>query len=132
TTAATGAFLLVLAAACAPAPEAGAEPMAQTAPGAEFGIVIHGGAGTIRREDLSEEREAAYHAALERALRAGYAVLEGGHPSRGPERGAGGRLPRGARAGAPGGVRRARGRRFGGGRRPGRGGRHGGRLALQR
>ncbi len=47
-------------------------------PRADYGIVIHGGAGTIRRQDVSPEREAEYHAALEEALRAGYRVLEDG------------------------------------------------------
>ncbi len=47
-------------------------------PGAEYGIVIHGGAGTILRENMTAEREAAYHASLGEALAAGYSVLEGG------------------------------------------------------
>lgn len=38
-------------------------------------LVIHGGAGTIRRENMTPEREAACHAGLRRALSAGYAVL---------------------------------------------------------
>ena len=38
-------------------------------------IVIHGGAGTIRRDEMSAEREAEYRAALETALRAGEKVL---------------------------------------------------------
>lgn len=68
------------AASCGPGPEAAEmeAPVQAAEPVAEFGIVIHGGAGTIRREDLTAEQEAAYHAALEAALRAGYAVLEGG------------------------------------------------------
>ncbi len=42
-------------------------------------LAIHGGAGTIRRSDLSPEREAEYRAKLEEALRAGHQVLsEGG------------------------------------------------------
>ncbi|MEB3416664.1 isoaspartyl peptidase/L-asparaginase [Alteriqipengyuania sp. WL0013] len=44
-----------------------------------WSIAIHGGAGTIRREDMSEEREAEYRAALQAALDAGSKVLaEGG------------------------------------------------------
>jgi L-asparaginase / beta-aspartyl-peptidase len=46
--------------------------------GVEYGLVIHGGAGTILRENLTEEREAQYHAALQAALEAGYQVLEEG------------------------------------------------------
>jgi beta-aspartyl-peptidase (threonine type) len=41
-------------------------------------IAIHGGAGTIERSKLGEEREAAITADLNAALDAGYAVLEGG------------------------------------------------------
>lgn len=50
------------------------------APGkSPIAIVIHGGAGTIRRENLSPEKEAAIRATLEQAVRAGHAILaEGG------------------------------------------------------
>lgn len=41
-------------------------------------IVIHGGAGTIRRDRLSEDMEAAYRSALREAVLAGYAVLKSG------------------------------------------------------
>lgn len=41
-----------------------------------FTLAIHGGAGTIRREDMTEAKEAGYRQALETALQAGYAVLE--------------------------------------------------------
>lgn len=42
-------------------------------------LVIHGGAGTILKEQMTAERERAYHEALKQALEAGYAVLlEGG------------------------------------------------------
>jgi beta-aspartyl-peptidase (threonine type) len=41
-------------------------------------FAIHGGAGTIRREDLTPEQEQAYRAALTTALEAGYGVLRGG------------------------------------------------------
>ena len=44
-------------------------------------IAIHGGAGVIERAALTAEAEVAYRAALERSLRAGYAVLEGGGSS---------------------------------------------------
>ena len=39
-------------------------------------IAVHGGAGDIPPAELTPEREAAYHAGLERALRAGQAILE--------------------------------------------------------
>ncbi|NMO19932.1 isoaspartyl peptidase/L-asparaginase [Pyxidicoccus fallax] len=46
----------------------------------KWGIVIHGGAGVISRENLSPEREAEVRAALTQALQAGHAVLaRGGH-----------------------------------------------------
>jgi beta-aspartyl-peptidase (threonine type) len=41
-------------------------------------IAIHGGAGTILREDMTPELEEAYRGALKDALDAGYAVLETG------------------------------------------------------
>lgn len=43
-----------------------------------FSIAIHGGAGTISKNDLSPEQEAAYHLALSEALAAGYSLLEKG------------------------------------------------------
>ncbi|WP_035464286.1 isoaspartyl peptidase/L-asparaginase family protein [Algoriphagus vanfongensis] len=47
----------------------------------EFALAIHGGAGTIKRENMSPEREAEYRAKLEEALNAGYVVLEDGGSS---------------------------------------------------
>ncbi|WKN33206.1 isoaspartyl peptidase/L-asparaginase [Porifericola rhodea] len=41
-------------------------------------IAIHGGAGTIKRENMSPEREAEYRAKLEEALKAGHKILEEG------------------------------------------------------
>lgn len=44
-----------------------------------WAIVVHGGAGVIERKSLSPEQEAAYRAAITRAIRAGTRVLsEGG------------------------------------------------------
>ncbi len=43
-----------------------------------YSIVIHGGAGTILKEDMTPELEAAYVKGLDDALSAGYAVLEQG------------------------------------------------------
>jgi L-asparaginase / beta-aspartyl-peptidase len=45
---------------------------------AQLTLAIHGGAGTILKEDLTPELEAAYLQALDEALTAGYAVLEAG------------------------------------------------------
>lgn len=46
-------------------------------PGAEtkLALAIHGGAGTIRRAEMSAEREAAYRDVLQRALQSGWNVL---------------------------------------------------------
>ncbi len=46
-----------------------------------LGFVIHGGAGVIRRGDLSPEKEKAYRAKLEEALMAGYKALQSGKTS---------------------------------------------------
>ncbi|WP_250433473.1 isoaspartyl peptidase/L-asparaginase family protein [Hanstruepera flava] len=47
----------------------------------EFAIVIHGGAGTILRKNMSPEKEAAYKAKLEEAIRVGYNILRHGGSS---------------------------------------------------
>lgn len=46
-----------------------------------LGFVIHGGAGVIRRGDLSPEREKEYRAKLEEAVMAGYKALQDGKSS---------------------------------------------------
>ncbi len=46
-----------------------------------LGFVIHGGAGVIRRGDLSPEKEKEYRAKLEEALLAGYKALQDGKTS---------------------------------------------------
>lgn len=43
-----------------------------------FSLVIHGGAGTILKEDMTPELERAYMEGLEEAVQAGFAVLEEG------------------------------------------------------
>ncbi len=43
-----------------------------------FSLAVHGGAGVVHRDGMTPEREAEYHAALDRALSAGEAVLETG------------------------------------------------------
>jgi beta-aspartyl-peptidase (threonine type) len=48
---------------------------------AEFSIIIHGGAGSIRRDNMSEEREAMYRQKLEKAIRVGYTILKDGGTS---------------------------------------------------
>jgi beta-aspartyl-peptidase (threonine type) len=43
-----------------------------------FGLAIHGGAGTLPRNEMSVEAEGHYRSGLEQALSAGYALLERG------------------------------------------------------
>jgi beta-aspartyl-peptidase (threonine type) len=44
----------------------------------KYTLALHGGAGTILKEDMTPDLETAYLAGLEDALKAGYAVLEEG------------------------------------------------------
>jgi beta-aspartyl-peptidase (threonine type) len=46
-----------------------------------FRLAIHGGAGAIARDKMTPEKEAAYRADLERALRTGHEVLKNGGTS---------------------------------------------------
>ena len=46
-----------------------------------FGIVIHGGAGTILKENMSEEMEKAYRDKLTEAIAVGHAILKAGGTS---------------------------------------------------
>jgi beta-aspartyl-peptidase (threonine type) len=47
----------------------------------KFAIVIHGGAGTILRKNMSPEVELQYKAKLEEAVKAGYTILKNGGSS---------------------------------------------------
>ena len=47
----------------------------------QFGLVIHGGAGTILKSKMSTEKERAYRNALQSALERGYKILESGGSS---------------------------------------------------
>lgn len=56
--------------------------MAQNIPGTKgISLVIHGGAGTILRKNMTPEKEDAYQKKLEEALNAGYTILEDGGTS---------------------------------------------------
>jgi beta-aspartyl-peptidase (threonine type) len=46
-----------------------------------FGLVIHGGAGTIIKKNMPPEKEAAYIAKLNEAMNTGYKILENGGSS---------------------------------------------------
>ncbi len=48
---------------------------------AEFAIIIHGGAGNILKKNMTAEKEAAYNAKLEEAIRVGYDILKNGGSS---------------------------------------------------
>ena len=47
----------------------------------EFAIIIHGGAGTILKKNMSAEKEAAYKSKLEEAIKVGHAILKNGGTS---------------------------------------------------
>jgi len=47
-----------------------------------FGIVIHGGAGTILRKNMTPEKEAEYRAVLAEAIQVGHAILKAGGSSK--------------------------------------------------
>jgi L-asparaginase / beta-aspartyl-peptidase len=89
------AIVCVAMAGCAaapqPAPTPATRPAADVTPGAvapadmapadaviEWGLVIHGGAGTMTRASMTPEREADYNRTLEASLRAGHAALAAG------------------------------------------------------
>ncbi|GAA5026828.1 isoaspartyl peptidase/L-asparaginase [Marivirga lumbricoides] len=80
--------ILFLGAACQ-SPESNKDKNVEKSPSADAGekrqgpisLVIHGGAGTIKRENISPEQDSAYRAKLTEALEAGYAVLENGEPA---------------------------------------------------
>ena len=76
-------FTLILALGCKnenPTSEAEVKETATTADSEtpNFGIVIHGGAGTITRENMSDSMELAYKAKLEEAIRVGHEILANG------------------------------------------------------
>jgi L-asparaginase / beta-aspartyl-peptidase len=75
--------------ACAASPMAPTAPMSPTSPATpttpeadvptiQWGLVIHGGAGTITPAGMTRELEAEYRATMEASLRAGHAVLADG------------------------------------------------------
>ncbi|GJM32800.1 MAG: isoaspartyl peptidase/L-asparaginase [Saprospiraceae bacterium] len=56
-------------------------PASPTTKKAEYAIVIHGGAGTILKKNMTDEKEAAYNEALNAALDIGEKVLQEGGTS---------------------------------------------------
>lgn len=74
-------------AACAPTPRAGDLPPATRsasvadAPRIRWGLVMHGGAGTITPESMTPDLEAQFRDKMTEAMRAGHQVLAGGGSS---------------------------------------------------
>ena len=52
-----------------------------TQPGSKIAFAVHGGAGTIDRDKMTAENEKAYRDGLEKALKAGYEILQRGGSS---------------------------------------------------
>lgn len=77
------ALALVVLTACAtgPAPATGAPPEPPAAAQVEWGMVIHGGAGSRTPPGWNAEQRAAREAAVAGALRAGHAILAAGGSS---------------------------------------------------
>lgn len=69
-------FILVLAIFATSAIGQNEKPMKK-----KFALVIHGGAGTILKKNLTQEQQKAYTNKLQEALNAGYKVLENGGTS---------------------------------------------------
>lgn len=61
-----------------PIGENSAPPVSDRVEGDNFGIVIHGGAGTILKENMTDSLEAAYKEVLEEAIRTGHDILANG------------------------------------------------------
>ena len=70
-------FLIVLGA-CEPAKNPSRSLVQKSAP---LTMVIHGGAGTIKKENMTAAQQEAYHDALRQSLNAGYEVLLNGGTS---------------------------------------------------
>lgn len=69
-------FALFLAVSCSEPKES--QLINNTETQVDFALAIHGGAGTIKKENMTAEQDAEYRAKLEEALDAGYKVLENG------------------------------------------------------
>jgi L-asparaginase / beta-aspartyl-peptidase len=70
-------WLGIVAGCAEPQTQGDASPAGLTR-GAEFGLVIHGGAGTITRDQLTPALEEEYRSALQASLEEGYRILENG------------------------------------------------------
>lgn len=72
------AILLVLVGGCMQSPEQEGGTSGSSRSRPEYALVIHGGAGGIRKENMSPEQELAYTRALNEALDIGEAILQEG------------------------------------------------------
>ena len=69
-------FLIAFLTACTPAPDPdGDRPAVDPVATLEWGLVMHGGAGTITPDNMAPETEAEIRADMAEAMEAGYAVL---------------------------------------------------------
>lgn len=73
--------ILLVFTSCKNEPKLPVENIQQDKAKQEFSIIIHGGAGTILKENMSAEKEAAYKATLEEAIKVGYNILKNGGSS---------------------------------------------------
>ncbi len=67
--------------ACEPVKETKVAPVNEEPLAPTFGLVIHGGAGTILKKNMTPALEAAYKETLEKAIRAGHTILKEGGSS---------------------------------------------------
>lgn len=74
----TVTLAVILTLAWNPVPDAQAQDGTETP---KYVMVLHGGAGTITRENMTDRQEKRYRAKLREALQTGYEVLEAGQPS---------------------------------------------------
>ena len=74
------AFLMILLG-CKTESDSSSEEKNTTTKQNEFAIIIHGGAGTILKKNMSDEKEAAYRAKLAEAIKVGHTILENGGTS---------------------------------------------------
>src|SRR6201996_6553235 len=72
------ASALLAAGAASMAQANGKAPLVMQAPAGKWAIVLHDGAGVIQRSSMTPERDKAYRAGMDEAVRAAAAVLDAG------------------------------------------------------
>src|ERR1700761_9771121 len=68
--------VLVSASVACFAQSSGSAPLVTQAPAGKWAIVLHGGAGVIQRSSMTPERDKAYRAGMDEAVRAAAQVLD--------------------------------------------------------